>query len=119
MGIRLAIDDFGTGYSSFAYLQRFPIDELKIDRTFVAGLLGRPEQAAVVVSILRLSETLQLGDGLGGRDAAGTRSQPGGRTFTRVGSTSMLTRPPTSGNGSSRTSSSRLPPASVATATRT
>jgi diguanylate cyclase (GGDEF)-like protein/PAS domain S-box-containing protein len=60
MGVRLAIDDFGTGYSSFAYLQRFPIDELKIDRSFVAGLLGSAEQAAMVVSILRLSESLRL-----------------------------------------------------------
>jgi diguanylate cyclase (GGDEF)-like protein/PAS domain S-box-containing protein len=60
MGVRLAIDDFGTGYSSFAYLQRFPVDELKIDRAFIAGLLASPEQAAVVVSMLRLGETLQL-----------------------------------------------------------
>jgi predicted signal transduction protein with EAL and GGDEF domain len=119
MGIRLAIDDFGTDYASFAYLQRFPVDELTIDRTFVAGLLGSPEQAAVVVSILHPSEMLQLETVAERADAAGTGSQPGGRTFTRVGSISMLTRSPTSGNDSSRTSSSRLPPASVATATRT
>jgi diguanylate cyclase (GGDEF)-like protein/PAS domain S-box-containing protein len=60
MGVRLAIDDFGTGFSSFSYLQRFPVDELKIDRSFVAGLLGSPEQAAVVVSIVRLGESLRL-----------------------------------------------------------
>jgi diguanylate cyclase (GGDEF)-like protein/PAS domain S-box-containing protein len=60
LGLRLAIDDFGTGYSSLNYLRRFPIDELKIDRSFVASLQDGPAQAAVVLSILRLSETLHL-----------------------------------------------------------
>jgi diguanylate cyclase (GGDEF)-like protein/PAS domain S-box-containing protein len=60
LGVRLAIDDFGTGYSSLNYLRRFPIDELKIDRSFVASLDDGPTQSAVVLSILRLSETLQL-----------------------------------------------------------
>jgi EAL domain-containing protein (putative c-di-GMP-specific phosphodiesterase class I) len=61
LGVRLAIDDFGTGYSSLNYLRRFPIDELKIDRSFVSSLDdGGPTQSAVVLSILRLSETLHL-----------------------------------------------------------
>jgi EAL domain-containing protein (putative c-di-GMP-specific phosphodiesterase class I) len=60
LGVRLAIDDFGTGYSSLNYLRRFPIDELKIDRSFVASLNDGPTQSAVVLSILRLSETLHL-----------------------------------------------------------
>ena len=60
LGVRLAIDDFGTGYSSLNYLRRFPIDELKIDRSFVASLGEGPAQSAVVLSILRLSETLHL-----------------------------------------------------------
>ncbi len=60
LGVRVAIDDFGTGYSSLNYLRRFPIDELKIDRSFVASLQDGPEQAAVVLSILKLSETLRL-----------------------------------------------------------
>jgi len=60
LGVRLAIDDFGTGYSSLNYLRRFPIDELKIDRSSVAGLDDGPTQSAVVLSILRLSETLHL-----------------------------------------------------------
>jgi len=55
LGVRLAIDDFGTGYSSLNYLRRFPIDELKIDRSFVASLDDGPTQSAVVLSILRLS----------------------------------------------------------------
>ncbi len=60
LGVRLAIDDFGTGYSSLSYLRRFPIDELKIDRSFIASMADGPEQAAVVLSILRLGETLHL-----------------------------------------------------------
>jgi diguanylate cyclase (GGDEF)-like protein/PAS domain S-box-containing protein len=60
LGVRLAIDDFGTGYSSLNYLRRFPIDELKIDRSFDASLDDGPTQSAVVLSILRLGETLRL-----------------------------------------------------------
>jgi diguanylate cyclase (GGDEF)-like protein/PAS domain S-box-containing protein len=60
LGVRLAIDDFGTGYSSLSYLRQFPIDVLKIDRSFVASMSNGPDQAALVRSILRLSETLHL-----------------------------------------------------------
>jgi diguanylate cyclase (GGDEF)-like protein/PAS domain S-box-containing protein len=60
LGVRLAIDDFGTGYSSLGYLRRFPIDALKIDRSFVAGLDGQADQSALVGSIIRLAETLRL-----------------------------------------------------------
>ncbi len=59
LGVRLAIDDFGTGYSSLSYLHRFPIDVLKIDRSFVASING-PDQSALLRSILKLSETLHL-----------------------------------------------------------
>jgi diguanylate cyclase (GGDEF)-like protein/PAS domain S-box-containing protein len=59
-GLRLAIDDFGTGYSSLNYLRRFPIDELKIDRSFVTQMGREPGQLAVVRSIVRLAETLKL-----------------------------------------------------------
>ena len=60
LGIRLAIDDFGTGYSSLSYLGRFPIDELKIDRSFVAAMNTGPGESALVRSIVKLGETLHL-----------------------------------------------------------
>ncbi len=60
LGVRLAIDDFGTGYSSLSYLRRLPIDELKIDGSFIAGMASEPGQMAVVRSIVELAETLNL-----------------------------------------------------------
>jgi EAL domain-containing protein (putative c-di-GMP-specific phosphodiesterase class I) len=60
LGIRLAIDDFGTGYSSLSYLRQFPIDTLKIDRSFVAALDDGTDSDALVRSILDLSQTLRL-----------------------------------------------------------
>jgi diguanylate cyclase (GGDEF)-like protein/PAS domain S-box-containing protein len=61
LGIRLAIDDFGTGYSSLTYLQRFPIDVLKIDKSFVDGLGGANiEESAVARTIVALAKTLRL-----------------------------------------------------------
>ena len=60
LGVRLAIDDFGTGYSSLSYLGRFPIDELKIDRSFVAAMTTGPDESALVRSIVKLGETLHL-----------------------------------------------------------
>jgi EAL domain-containing protein (putative c-di-GMP-specific phosphodiesterase class I) len=61
LGVRLAIDDFGTGYSSLTYLQRFPIDILKIDKSFVDGLGGTNlEESAVARTIVALAKTLKL-----------------------------------------------------------
>ena len=59
-GIRVAIDDFGTGYSSLAYLKQFPIDELKVDRSFVSGLGSSSDDSAIVASILSMSRALNL-----------------------------------------------------------
>jgi len=59
-GRQIAVDDFGTGYSSLAYLQRFPIDILKIDKTFVDRIDIGPEDAALPHAIIRQAQTLHL-----------------------------------------------------------
>ncbi|OGB00520.1 MAG: hypothetical protein A3E25_08215 [Burkholderiales bacterium RIFCSPHIGHO2_12_FULL_69_20] len=60
LGVQLSIDDFGTGYSSLAYLQRLPIDELKIDRSFVAGADRQPQAQALLRTIIELGHTLKM-----------------------------------------------------------
>jgi diguanylate cyclase (GGDEF)-like protein len=61
LGVRIAVDDFGTGYSSLSHLQQFPVDVLKIDRSFVTPLTrGRPQGAALVTSIIGLANSLGL-----------------------------------------------------------
>jgi diguanylate cyclase (GGDEF)-like protein len=60
LGVRLAIDDFGTGYSSLSYLRQFPINILKIDKSFVDGIGAGPEESAFARAIVRLGQTLHL-----------------------------------------------------------
>jgi diguanylate cyclase len=60
MGIRLTLDDFGTGYSSLSYLRRFPIDALKIDKSFVHGLCTNADDAKIVSAVINLGRSFHL-----------------------------------------------------------
>jgi EAL domain-containing protein (putative c-di-GMP-specific phosphodiesterase class I) len=60
LGIRLSIDDYGTGYSSMAYLNRLPVDELKVDRSFVSNMLDNDNDAVLVRSAIDLGHNLGL-----------------------------------------------------------
>jgi EAL domain-containing protein (putative c-di-GMP-specific phosphodiesterase class I) len=60
LGVRIAVDDFGTGYSSLAYLQQFPVDALKIDRSFISGIGSSPEADALIHTLVQLGKTLGI-----------------------------------------------------------
>jgi EAL domain-containing protein (putative c-di-GMP-specific phosphodiesterase class I) len=60
LGVRIAIDDFGTGYSSLAHLQRFPVDALKIDRSFISGLKHNKEGETLIHTLVQLGKALSI-----------------------------------------------------------
>ncbi len=59
-GVHIALDDFGTGYSSLSYLHRFPVDTLKVDRSFISDMMNKPESMTIVRAIILLSHSLNL-----------------------------------------------------------
>jgi EAL domain-containing protein (putative c-di-GMP-specific phosphodiesterase class I) len=60
IGVGLSIDDFGTGYSSLSHLKRFPLDEIKIDRTFLADVTSDRDNAGITIAIIRMGHSLGL-----------------------------------------------------------
>ena len=75
LGVRISIDDFGTGYSNLSYLQRFAVDKLKIDQSFVHRLNNGPKDLAIVTAIVQMAKSLDLSTTAEGIDDDDTRQQ--------------------------------------------
>jgi EAL domain-containing protein (putative c-di-GMP-specific phosphodiesterase class I) len=86
LGVRLAIDDFGTGHSSLAYLKQFPVQGIKVDRTFVQGIVDSPVDSAIVRAVIDLANAMGISAVAEGRDRGTARRAqnarlPGGAGF--------------------------------------
>ena len=75
LGVRISIDDFGTGYSNLSYLQRFAVDKLKIDQSFIHRLNNGPQDLAIVTAIIQMAKSLNLSTTAEGIDDDRTREQ--------------------------------------------
>ena len=73
LGVKISIDDFGTGYSNLSYLQRFAVDKLKIDRSFIQRIAQDPQQRAIVKAVVQMAHSLQLETTAEGIEDAPTR----------------------------------------------
>ena len=90
--MRIAIDDFGTGYSSLGYLRQFPIDTLKIDRSFIGGIDDSSESGALIRTLIQLGKTLGLetiGEGI---ECAASSNSSSASTATSARASSSRTR---------------------------
>ncbi|HET6818716.1 MAG TPA: EAL domain-containing protein [Mycobacteriales bacterium] len=82
LGVRIALDDFGTGYSSLSYLRAFPVDAIKIDRSFVAGMLTNRDDLAIVATLTNLAATVEMTV-----VAEGVETEEQAETIRRLGAT--------------------------------
>ncbi|HET7311447.1 MAG TPA: EAL domain-containing protein [Mycobacteriales bacterium] len=82
LGLRIALDDFGTGYSSLSYLRAFPVDAIKIDRSFVAGMLTNRDDLAIVATLTNLAATVEMAV-----VAEGVETEEQAETIRRLGVT--------------------------------
>ena len=111
MGVRLVLDDFGTGYSSLSYLRHLPLDTIKIDRTFVAGLDGQADRS-IVEAVISLAHGLRISvvaEGIETEDQFETAARAWAATSARATCSPGRWRPSTPGDSCRRAGRARRP----------